>query len=264
MRIHELMTWLVESGGKHVNPEESLFFGEYGRDIHKALVCWMTTQEALRRAVTESCDLVICHETVLFPNGAPCHGDTTDYFTWETNRSRMALIQEGDLCVQRVHTMLDRICIYEDFAKALGLGEPVVNESPENNNFVKVFEIAPIPFDDLVKRTKQATGMSHLRVSPEGTGRTVSRIGLPWGGLGLSGHADYMAQLAKYGCDAFICGEVDNYAMHFINDSGVLFIETSHEVSENFGLKHFVRLAEERFPEVTFLFHDVGVPWKTA
>ncbi len=44
---------------------------------------------------------------------------------------------------------------------------------------------------------------------------------------------------AKMNPDAFISGEVDCFAMHFAQDSGVYLIETGHEISENPGMKNF-------------------------
>jgi putative NIF3 family GTP cyclohydrolase 1 type 2 len=217
----------------------------------------MTTVEALQKAVDEKCELVICHETVMFPNGAPSV-DGGDYLTWEVNRRRMALIQQGDLCIQRLHTSLDVLCILDDFAERLGLGKASLDEG----NLVKVFDIEPTPFAELVERTKKAVGMAHLRASPAASERMVKRVGLPWGGLGLFRNMGYQEALAKHGCDLFIYGETDNYSMRFAEDSGILFIETSHEASENIGLKHFADLANKEFAEVEFIYFENRVPWR--
>ena len=259
MKLKELLDWVKAATRKEFGGEEQLFFGQYDRDISKALVCWMTTVEALQKSLDEKCELVICHETVLFPNGAPSVA-AGDYFTWEVNRRRMELIQKGDLSIQRLHLSIDFFCIGDDFARALGLGEPVVDEP----HLARVYDIEPIRFCELVERVRRAAGMAKLRVSPDASDRIVRRIGLAWGGIGLFVNMGSQAELAKHGCDVFVCSEIDAYSMRFAEDSGILFIETSHEVSENIGLQHFAEMANERFSEVEFVYFENRVPWQYA
>ena len=58
----------------------------------------------------------------------------------------------------------------------------------------------------------------------------VSRIGLPWGGLGLFVNVGYQQALVEQGCDLFIAGESDNYGFRFAQECGIPMIETSHEI----------------------------------
>jgi len=258
MKLRELLDWVKAATRKEFGGEEQLFFGQYDREINKVLLCWMTTVKALKKALDEKCELVVCHETVMFPNGAPTTIQAADYFTWEANRRRMEFIQKGDLCIQRLHVSLDAFCIFDDFAKKLGLGKPVIDEG----NFVKIYDIEPISFAGLVERVKKAVGMEKLRASPDSSDKIVRRVGLPWGGLGLYQNMGYQAALAKHGCDVFICGEIDCISMRFAEDCGILFIETSHEVSENIGLRHFAEMANEKFPDVEFICFENGVGWR--
>ena len=260
MQLKELTDWIQELGAGQLGGEEQLFFGRHDREIRRALVCWMSSVDALRIAVARKCELVLCHETVLYPNGAPLVSAPADYMTWETNRRRLELIEKGDLLVQRLHASLDRICIFDDFARKLGLGAP----SADRGNLVRAYDIPPVRFDRLVERAKRAVGMQRLRVSPRAGHRMVRRVGLPWGGLGLFVNVGYPAALERLGCDCFICGEIDCYTMHFARDSGVLFIETSHDASENIGLRHFTGMAARRFPGVKFHCFANRVPWAVA
>ena len=95
---------------------------------------------------------------------------------------------------------MDQISIFDTFAELLGLGAAVYADG-----LVKVYEIPPCPLAELIERVKHSVGMSHLRVAAAGAdGRTVHRVGLPWGGLGLFVNVGYQQQLIEQGCDVFI------------------------------------------------------------
>ncbi|NOY75007.1 MAG: hypothetical protein GXP32_04360 [Kiritimatiellaeota bacterium] len=59
-----------------------------------------------------------------------------------------------------------------------------------------------------------------------------SRVGLPWGGLGLFVNVAYQQFLFEHGCDVFIAGESDNMGFRFAEECGIPMIETSHEVNK--------------------------------
>ena len=92
----------------------------------------------------------------------------------------------------------------------------------------------------------------------------VSRVGLPWGGLGLFINVGYQQRLVVQDCDVFIAGEADNYGFRFAVECGIPMIETSHEISENPGLSHFTRMLSEQFPSVEFSFYENSCVWDFA
>jgi putative NIF3 family GTP cyclohydrolase 1 type 2 len=105
--------------------------------------------------------------------------------------------------------------------------------------------------------------MPYVRVAYCGDeDKMVSRIGLPCGGLGLFVNVGYQQSLVAKGCDAFIAGESDNYGFRFAVESGIPMIETSHEVSENPGLRRFVAMLSKAFPVVNFKFHENKCIWQ--
>ena len=158
-----------------------------------------------------------------------------------------------------MHGSADEICIFDDFADLLELGEPVVSEG-----FVKIFEIPPTSLADLVAHVKTCLAMPAVRVSTtEGMDQVVRRIGLPWGGLGLFVNVGYQQSLIEQGCDVFIAGETDNYGFRFSQEVGIPMIETSHELSENPGLRRFTGMLQTAFPEVSFSFYENPCVWRT-
>ena len=85
----------------------------------------------------------------------------------------------------------------------------------------------------------------------------MHRVGLPWGGLGLFVNVGYQQRLIEQGCDVFIAGESDNYGFRFAAECGIPMIETSHELSENDGLRRFAEMLSGGFPDVQFrLLHE--------
>ena len=108
--------------------------------------------------------------------------------------------------------------------------------------------------------------MEHVRVSWAGCtpDRTVRRVGLPWGGLGLFVNVGYQQWVLENGCDVLIAGESDSYGFRFSGECGVPMIETSHEASEVPGMRHFTAILAEERPDLQFEFHDDGPAWRWA
>jgi putative NIF3 family GTP cyclohydrolase 1 type 2 len=253
MTAREVIRWL-DAQQPETGSEEGFKFGDPETAVTGVLVCWMADVEALTEAAARGCNLVICHETLFYPQSAPIDGERC----WATNRLRMEAMHEGRLVVYRAHGKLDRLCIFDDFAAALGLSEVLAGEG-----YTRIFSIAPAPVSALVARAKQATGQARVRLAgdPE---RVVTRVGLPWGGLGLFVNIGFMQRLAENGAEVGICGETDEYAMRFAIDAGLTLIETSHAACESIGLRHFAAMLAEAHPGLRVVHHDTGPRWQVV
>ena len=115
---------------------------------------------------------------------------------------------------------------------------------------------------ELAKRVKQSLDMDGIRVAINDPHRLVSRIGLTWGGMGLFVNATFIQDLIAAGCEVLIAGETDNYAMRIALEAGVDSIETSHEVSENAGIKVFADELAQLRPDLKTWFYEVERCWK--
>lgn len=237
--IQDVIAAVERLAGHALRRDEGLQHGRAERAIERALVCWMATPDALAHAASLGAQLVVAHESLYYPYDAMVRTDNPPgWEDWPTNRQRRELLQRHDLGLLRVHGSADEICIYDVFARLLGLGEPVAGQGVD-----RVYGIAPCRLDALIERVKVATGMGAVRVAaPQGLGQMVSRVGLPWGGLGLFVNVGYQQRLIALGCDVMIAGESDNYGFRFCQELGIPMIETSHEVSENPGLRQFAEL----------------------
>jgi putative NIF3 family GTP cyclohydrolase 1 type 2 len=259
--IEEISRYVTALTGHGLNRDEGVQHGAAERRVHGVTVAWMATPDAIRAAGEAGHELLIGHESLYFPYDvvtmeAPPEG----WEDWQVNRQRREGLARYGLSFLRLHGSVDEICIFDTFAEMLELGEPVYVEG-----LVKVYEISSCTLGELVERVKARVGMAAVRVAPVGgMERRVSRVGLPWGGLGLFVNVGYQQQLIAQGCDVFVAGESDNYGFRFAAECGIPMIETSHEVSENQGLARFTELLAAEFPEVRWRFWEEGCVWRVV
>lgn len=241
--------------------DEGVHHGDADRAAQKAVVCWMASADAIAFAGATGADLLIVHEGLYYPYSAEVYGRTyaPGWERWPTNVRRRELLERHRLTLMRAHTSADEICLFDAFAEVLGLGVPTIVRGP----YTKAFDVEPQPLRTMIERVKRCLNMPLLRVSaPQGLEQIVRRVGLPWGGLGLFVNVAYQQSLIDMNADCFIGGESDSYAFRFAADSGIPFIETGHELSENPGLRRFSELLGQRFPETVFTFYECASIWR--
>ncbi len=245
-------------------PDGGFFSGSPDDRVEGILIAWMATCESLRAAARRSRNLVICHEPPFFdeepqppayrwrspPDEKPYERDD------HPNKKRRKIIEEAHLTLLQIHYGLDRLCIYEDFAEATGLGEAVAGVGYE-----KVFLLPkPMKLRELAEAV--ARRMEHIPIrivgDPE---RRVTRAGNLWGGVTLSSNRYWMRKQIENGAEVIVCGEVNEEAMFFAIEYGVALIVTAHAPSENIGLANFASMLKKSFLEVPIDFFDVGLPF---
>ncbi len=260
MTISDIIKYVEDLSGFDLDAEDGVQHGSADREITGLTLCWTATPEAIRAASAAGHELVFAHESLDFAFRNPARSRTAPE-AWKATRIRHELLDELGLTFLRVHSPLDHLCIHDDFALTLGLGKPV--EPREHGNLVRVYDIEPCTLEALIDRVKERLGMPTLRVtSGHDPSMTVSRVGLPWGGTGLFLNTWYQQSLAEKGCDVFIAGESDNIGMRFARECGIPMIETSHEISENPGLRHFAEMLSEAFPQLDVKFFENPCVWE--
>jgi putative NIF3 family GTP cyclohydrolase 1 type 2 len=251
VKVQDVKNYLKSFYGS-LRADEGLLYGNPNALVRKLMVCWMATVEALEFAVRNGVDTVIAHEALYFPKDALSAGNVPEFMSWKINMNRLAQLQKGNISVLRCHGTLDDFCIFDDFSALLNLGEPLVKLP----GLVQVYAGAGKTFGEYLARVKAVFGLEHIRHTRTDPDRVIGRIGLPWGGLGLSNNARYMQSLVDQECDLFIAGELDNYGIRFAIDSGIDMIETGHEISENPGLEHFTRTLAGVFDSLEVVFFE--------
>lgn len=254
-----IIAYVEAKTGHTLHPDEGVQHGDSERCVTSATVAWMATPDAIKSAASAGDDLLIVHESLYYPYDViHAASPPSDWKEWRVNRQRQSLLDRHDLALLRLHGSVDEICIFDTFAEVLELGQAVVADG-----LVKVYEIPACPLSALVERVKSRIGMPYLRVADAGDiDRVVRRVGLPWGGLGLFVNVGYQQSLVAQGCDVFVAGESDNYGFRFAVECGIPMIETSHELSENPGLRRFTAMLRQAFPDTVFTFYENECVWQ--
>jgi len=172
----EIVSYVEQLTGHGLNADEGLRHGGTDRKIERLTLCWMATPEAIRSAGEAGHDLLICHESLYFPYNVVNRAEKPDgWEQWKINRQRRELLERYDLSCLRLHESVDEISIYDEFAEALGLGDPVFADGLR-----KVYEIPPCSLGDLLERVKVCFDMPSVRVAlVTDLDQQVSRVGLP-------------------------------------------------------------------------------------
>jgi putative NIF3 family GTP cyclohydrolase 1 type 2 len=253
MTASDLLTQLIAILGKPLDPDEGFRFGNPSTDVKAILVCWMCDPAAIAAAATAGASVIICHEALYFPydivDGGHFGSRQGDFLAWPTNHQRVKLLAQNDITVIRLHGSVDRLCIFDAFTNQLGLGNPIIDEP----NYIRIFQIPPRSVHDLARDIKHRLGLPAIRAAIKDPARLVTRIGVPWGGMGLFVNVGYVNSLLPHRPEVLIAGETDNYGFRFATELGIDVIETSHEISEHKGLEEFAqRIGKSISLPVTF------------
>ena len=257
--VQDIIGYVETLTGHSLNRDEGVHHGFPASDVSGATMCWMTTPAAIASAGRRGDDLLIGHESLYYPYDVVNRTDQpAGWRDWQTNSQRRAALERYDLTFLRLHGSVDEICIFDEFARLMGLGEPAYVDG-----WVKVFEIRECSLEELIARVKEKTKMESLRVSrPAAFNSPVRRVGLPLGGLGLFVNVSYQQRLIEQNCDVFIAGESDNYGFRFSQECGIPMIGTGHEISENPGLRRFTEMLARAFPALRWRFFENPCVWE--
>src|SRR5438105_9092708 len=125
----------------------------------------MCDPDAIAAAVHDGANVIVCHEALYFPydvvDGQSFGGNAADFLAWPTNAQRVRLLAQHELTVIRLHGSVDRLCIFDVFARQLGLEKPVIDEGA----YLKLFEISPRPFAKLIEDVKARVHLPAVRVA---------------------------------------------------------------------------------------------------
>jgi putative NIF3 family GTP cyclohydrolase 1 type 2 len=178
---------------------------------------------------------------------------------WHPDSTRADFIREHDLTVIRIHYGWDRFGVYTAFADRLGLTSRAVDHGWES-----VFVLdPPRKIRDLAADIKARLDISGaLRVAGD-TEKTVAKVANLVGGMGLNLNLYWIRRTIDNGAEAGICGEIDEYMMAFAEDTGFPLIETSHRLSEEYGIEAYAHELRTRYPHLSIVTHLRRRPYIT-
>jgi putative NIF3 family GTP cyclohydrolase 1 type 2 len=238
-----------------IHDDEGFRFGPVDEDITGVLMCFKPTLDAMQAAHEAGCNLIVTHEELNFP---PVYGGgrVEDQLSGTVTLLRVRRLLELEITVLRVHASLDRLCVLDEFGRALELGEPTIH----GDYWERTYEIAPILVRDLALAVKERLHLETVRVVGD-LEREVRRVALPWGGVAISANPNCIQTLLSFDPDVLITGETEEIPMHAALDAGVPLIETGHSESESPGIRRLAEMFSETFPGIRVEFYQNPRPW---
>ena len=259
MNAHTLIARVAALTGHGPGIEEYVTFGDPSRDISSILVAWCVDDAVIDAAVAQGCDCIVHHESLLHPYPLGTGNREREYLAWPVNQHKLARLQEHRLVCCRLHASADELVIYRAEAASLELGDGF---SDGEYYFSRVFQSPVTTFGELIGLVKRRWKMPSVRVYGD-VARKVSTIGLAWGGMGLFVNVGYLQRMVRLGADTIVCGETDSMGFRFCVEQQLPIIETSHEASENTGLREFASFLERTFSLPT-MFYEIAPVWRIA
>jgi len=262
MRIREVIE-LVEGEvpfPEGIEPDSRVEFGDPEAELKGIGVTWSATSGVIERAILEGLNLIITHESLFWPyvetvwvgRQEPTEGKPQ-------NIKRLELLERGGICVYMTHKNWDAAPgwgMVDAFGKALGFERVVAK-----GRFCRVYEVEPISVRELALEVKGRLGLPFVRVAGDAS-KVVRRVGTAVGGLGQI--LVFPEELYHLGAEAAVFGEMLDYTMRCAIELGMPVIETSHVLSENFGVVGMVEFLRGRLPGIKVVFLDPGLPWEAV
>jgi len=200
-------------------------------------------------AAEEGAELVIVHHGLFWGSGP----GTID----AALKRRLKLLFDADIALAAYHLPLDAHPEFGNnalLARELGADglEPFALHAGEPIGFIAHLAGGGLSIGELASRVAKATAREPL-VFDAGPA-LVRRIGIVTGA-----GADYLAEAAALGADAFITGEAAERTMAVARESGVHFLAAGHYATERFGVRKLGEHLAERFG-LRHTFLDVPNP----
>lgn len=256
MKAREIGQFIAQlNTDRPLGMDEGFRWGDPDIEITGVMVAFFPTVEVIERCAAEGINMLLVHELLQMPYPWRGEGNLEQHLTWPVNFNRISRLAKHDITLFRAHGTLDKFCIHQAFVDLLGLGDPVVD-----HDYYSIYGMEPQTVHELAEDVKRRTRMDAVRVTGD-LDRTVSRVGLPWGGTGLSVNAGFLNCVINNAPDVLIAGESDEYAMRMVRDCDLPLIETGHAVSEEPGLEWFAGYLSEQFPGLRVLFHRCEPAW---
>jgi putative NIF3 family GTP cyclohydrolase 1 type 2 len=241
-----------------LNSEEGFLFGNGDEQVDGICVCWMATTPAVAYAASQGCNLIVCHEALTYWDYPLWKGMVKTTEPWESDRRRLALLEDKGISVLRAHSTVDPTHVGPVLWEVLGLGAPQFSGWVYSHHTVE-----PITVAQLAQRIRNGLDLTHVRVTGDPL-RSVSEVGTCWGGGGLDRNMRlWVEHLFDRGIEALIVGETCDFAQRFAMENDLPLLEAGHSASEDPGLRRLSEDMHRQFPETKVLFRPQEVPWVT-
>lgn len=133
-----------------------LLIGSYNKDINKALITLDVTEEVVKEAINEKCELIISHHPVIFKG--------LKRLTGSTLTERLVIMAlKSDIAIYAIHTNLDNIMggVNSILSEKLGIKNSKIL-SPKKGGLVKLVTFCPSNHLDKVQKAMFKFGAGNI------------------------------------------------------------------------------------------------------
>jgi len=205
-------------------------------------------QSLLDQAVAEQADLILVH------HGYFWRGEDQRIISMKKNRLKTLLV--NDMSLLAYHLPLDahsELGNNAQLAKKMGWSIFSGMGAPIGESIVMLGEVAqPCTGEQLTENISQVLKRTPLHI--KGHDREIKSIA--W----CTGSAQsYIEEVANYGVDAFISGEISEQTVHLARELGIDYISAGHHATESYGVQALGEHLAKKF-DLEHLFIDVPNP----
>lgn len=244
--LHQLIDFLREFAPPDLAESwdnVGLLIGDPGSEVSSVLTCLTLTPNVAAEAIARRTQLIVTHHPVLFRAVKQITSTTTE------GRMLLSLIRAG-VAVYSPHTSYDSAAdgINQQLARSFDLQEvqPLRPSSLEPSRGSGRFGLLPRPtsMSELIQQTKSVLGVSHLQYVGS-LDRRVTRLAIACGAA-----AEFLADAARCGCEAFLTGEARFHACLEAEASNVAMILPGHYATERPAMLRLASILKSRFPQL--------------
>lgn len=213
--------------------------GEGGKVIKRVLVCLDCTENTVKQAVENNCELIVSHHPVIFR--------AQKTFT-EKNPAYLAA--KNGISVISAHTCYDFADggVSDTLAKKIGLEN--IRKSPTGE--YTLGDISELSVLELAEKVKSSLNSHICLCKGEKRVKTVAVCG----GAGF----DFIEDAEKNGADVYVTGESDHHEFLDVMNMNIALITAGHFETEVIAMKPLKEKLEAEFTDIEFILANESSP----
>ncbi len=226
---------------------DRVIIGDPDKEVRRVLVTWISSFEAVRRAVAGGFDMLMTHEPTFYVHANELPQADASPVGCQKRRS----LEQSGLVVLRNHDVWDRmprIGVPWAWARFLGITSAPV--ATGYDGYQHRYDIAPVSLEVFARGMAEKTaaiGEPAVQVIGE-PAKVVSKIGV---GTGCACRIEVFQQM---GCDvAIVCDDGTTYwrDLQRAADEGFPVIRVNHGTSEEPAMRTLTQYINDSLPDVT-------------
>jgi len=197
-----------------------LLVGRKSANVNGILIAFEVTSEIIDEAVSNNCNLIVCHHPLIFypPLKSVTDGDYVE--------SLVLRLIENHIALYAAHTNLDWAegGVTQTLAEKLGID--IIDKL--NGNEGVYGDVTPQTLLSLISEIKDTLQCPHLKFVGNPS-KTVRRVGVVGGSGG-----DFIKYALDVGCDTFLSADFKYHQAQMAYENDLALIDAGHFETENF------------------------------